>query len=152
MNRMKTFFKYTLMLILFYIFSNILIFFCLASMYDNIDLKGSLPNMIQIDIANATLVNGQIKGSINNNSDIYDKYLKFDFYTDIDSLAGTKYIKVSDINSNNFNFYFKLDHIESYSVEIVDEAKNSDEYESSFSYEEYKKYKVVYWLVILMLL
>ena len=152
MSRMKTFFKYALLLVGFYIFSNILIFLALNSMYDNLDLIGSLPEQIEINIANATLVNGEISGNITNNSEIYDKYIKFNFYTDINTLAGSKYIKVSDIQDNNFKFYFKLEHVESYSVEIVDEKTDGDLYESSFSFEEYKKYQIVYWLVLLMII
>lgn len=152
MSRMKTFFKYALLVLGFYILSNILIFLCLNSMYDNLELIGSLPEQVEISIANATLVNGEISGNITNNSDIYDKYIKFNFYTDIGTLAGSKYLKISDISDNNFKFYFKLEHVESYSVEITDDILDGELYESSFSFEQYKKYQIVYWLVLLMII
>lgn len=150
MSRMKTFGKYVLWIVLFYIFSNILIFLGLNSTYKNIDIKGTIPEQIKVDVAEATLVNGRIEGSILNSEDISNKYIKFNFYSDTGNLAGFKYIKVSDCKDNNFEFYFRLNYIESYSVELVDEANDMEKYENCFSLEEYRKYKIVYWFVLLM--
>lgn len=149
MSRLKTFGKYVLILVGFYILSNILIFFGINTNYDNLRVKGNLPERVTINTASATLVNGKIKGYLSNTDYISDKYLKFDFYNNHDSLAGTKFLKISDLKNNEFKFYFKLHYIDSYSVEIVDEAQNADQFEKYFSFEEYHKYKIAYWFLLL---
>lgn len=150
MKRMKTFGKYVLWIVLFYIFSNFLIFFGVNSTYKNINIKGTVPEQVKVNVAEATLVNGRIKGAITNSENISDKYVKLNFYSDTGSLAGIKYIKVSECENNNFEFYFRLNYIESYSVELVDEASDIEKYEEYFSWEEYRKFKIVYWFVLLM--
>lgn len=131
MNRLKTFGKYILILVAFFFFSRILIFIGLNNTYDNIELKGSVPQGVSIASAKATAVNGEIKGSIS--EEIDSKYVKFNFYTDINTLAGSYYITPSELENNNFEFYFKLNYVESYSIEITDEkpeAVNLDDFSS----------------------
>lgn len=151
MNRIKTFAKYALILIGFYILSNILIFFGINTSYDNLSIKGTIPEQINITTASATLVNGKVKGSLSDTYNISDKYIKFNFYTDTDSLACIKCLKVSELKNNEFSFYFKFNYIHSYSVELVDAAEyqDIDDFEQYFSFEEYRKYKIVYWFLLL---
>lgn len=152
MNRIKTFAKYALILILFYIFSNILIFFGINTNYDNLDVKGTIPEQVNITTASATLVNGKVKGYLSDTSSISDKYIKFNFYTDTDSLACIKCLKVSELKNKEFSFYFKYNYITSYSVEIVNESEYqdvNDNFEQYFSFEEYRKYKIAYWFLLL---
>lgn len=119
MERLKTFGKYILILVAFFFFSRILIFIGLNNTYDNIKLTGSIPEGISISSAKATSVNGEIKGSIS--KEISSKYVKFNFYTDINTLAGSYYITPTELENNDFEFYFKLNYIKSYSVELTDE-------------------------------
>ena len=60
MSRMKTFFKYAMWVILFFIFSEIMININLETVYRNIGRKDNLPQ-ITIYQAQATKVNGRIK-------------------------------------------------------------------------------------------
>ena len=96
MSRMKTFFKYAMWVILFFIFSEIMININLETVYRNIGRKDNLPQ-ITIYQAQATKVNGRIKGTIKNQAEnkIEYKYIKVDFYSERDVLLGTKYIDVS---------------------------------------------------------
>ena len=149
MSRIKTFCKYILLLVGFYILSNILIFFGINTSYNNLSIKDSIPEQVHITDASATLVNGRVKGYLSNIDYISDIYLQFNFYNDTDSLAGTKYIKISELKDKEFNFYFKLHYIDSYSVTIVSETQDIDAFEEFFSYEEYRKYKIVYWFLLL---
>lgn len=151
MNRIKTFAKYALMLIGFYILSNILIFFGINTNYDNLSVKGTIPEQVNITTASATIVNGKVKGSLLDTYNISDKYIKFSFYTDNDSLACIKYLKVSELKDKEFSFYFKYNYITSYSVELVDvaEYQDIDDFEKYFSFEEYRKYKIAYWFLLL---
>ena len=149
MKRLKTFAMYTLCIILFFVFSRVIIFIGLNNTYDTIALKNSIPQGVSITSAKATAVNGEIKGHIS--EDLNSKYIKFNFYTDIDSLAGSYYLTPSELENNTFEFYFKLNYIESYSVELTNEkpeATNLDD----FSSEEFKGYIVLSALVMLMFL
>lgn len=151
MSRLKTFAIYVLIIVSFYIFSNILIFLGINTTYGNMQKKGTIPEKIDISIATSTLVNGEIRGTVLDDDDISDKYIRFNFYNDNGNLAGVKYIKISDLKNDEFEFYFRLHYIKSYSVEIVDEAQDDyiNMYDEFFSYEEYKKYKIVYWFLVL---
>lgn len=147
MARLKTFGKYILLIVGFFFFSRILIFIGLNNTYDNIELKGSIPQGVLITSAKATSVNGEVKGKVS--EELNSKYIKFNFYTDIDSLAGSYYITPSELENNNFEFYFKLNYIESYSVEVTD-VKPEAKHLELFSSEEFKGYALLSAFVILM--
>ena len=68
MDRMKTLSKYVLWLILFFIFSEIMIKLNIESTYQNIGQKNNL-EQISIYQAQATKINGRIKGTINNKAE-----------------------------------------------------------------------------------
>lgn len=140
MKRLKTFATYILLIILFFIFSRIIIFIGLNNTYSNIAAKEAIPEGVSISSAKATSVNGEIKGNIS--KDINSKYVKFNFYSDIDTLMGCYYITPSELENNNFEFYFKLNYIESYSVELTDEKPEIADLDN-FSSEEFKKYVIL---------
>lgn len=147
MKRLKTFAIYILVIVLFFILSRALIFIGLNNTYNSISIKDSIPDGISITSAKATSVNGEIKGNLSD--ELKSKHIKFNFYTDIDSLAGSYYVTPSELENNDFEFYFKLNHIKSYSIEITDEepqALNLD----CFSLQEFKTYVVLSALVALM--
>ena len=147
MKRLKTFAIYLLVLVLFFIFSRILIFIGLNNTYKNIEIKQPIPEGLSISSAKATSVNGEVKGKIS--EELNSKYVKFNFYTDIDTLAGSYYITPSELENGNFEFYFKLNYIKSYSIELTDEEPeilHSD----SFSLQEFKGYLIVSALLALM--
>ena len=66
-------------------------------------LVGRKDNLSQITIyqAEATIVNGRIKGTIENPEEkpLSAKYLRFDFYSPRDVLMGTKYIDISNLET-----------------------------------------------------
>ncbi|MCI8655674.1 MAG: hypothetical protein HFJ48_07450 [Clostridia bacterium] len=150
MKRLKTFAKYVLIITLFYIFSNILIFWGINTNYDNLSIKGTIPEQVIVKTASATLVNGEVKGYLLDTHNISDKYIKFSFYTDTDSLACIKCLKISELKDNEFSFYFKFNYVDSYSVELVDEAQDTAQFDKYFSFEQYRKYKIMYWFALLM--
>lgn len=135
MKTLKKFGKYILCLVLFYILSHTLIFIGLNNTYKGISAKGSIPENITIKSAQATSVNGEIKGNISGSTN--SKYIKFNFFTNAGTLAGTHYVNISELQDGNFNFYFKLNYIKSYSIELTDEAPEITSSEN-FSLEEYK--------------
>ena len=130
MDRMKTFFKYAMWIILFFIFSNLLIDINLESTYKNIGRKDNLPQ-ISIYQAQATKLNGRIKGTIYNNTEnkVKGKYLKVDLYSERNVLLGSKYIDISNIKENEtqeIELYFKLQDVEYYSLSFTDEKKENE--------------------------
>ena len=135
MKRLKTFGKYILAFVAFYIFSQVMIFIGLNTTYSSIDLRGNLPEGVLIRSAQGTSVNGEIKGNVIGN--LGSNYIKFNFYTDANTLAGSYYVNTSEITSGNFEFYFKLNYIDSYSVELTDEVPQTSS-SDKFSLQEYK--------------
>ena len=130
MDRMKTFFKYAIWIILFYIFSNILIYLNLETTYQNIGRKDNLPQ-VTVYQAQATKINGRIKGSIYNGSEhkITNKYLRIDLYSERDVFLGSKYIDVStmrDDETRNFEEYFKVQDVDYYEMKFVDEKEEGE--------------------------
>ena len=130
MSRMKTFFKYAIWIILYFIFSEIMININLETTYRNIGRKDNLPQVIVYQ-AQATKVNGRIKGTITNKSEnkIEYKYIKVDFYSERDVLLGTKYIDVSAIREDetqNLELYFKLQDVSYYEMSFTNEKTESE--------------------------
>ena len=130
MDRMKTFFKYAIWIILFYIFSNTLIYLNLETTYQNIGRKDNLPQ-VTVYQAQATKINGRIKGSIYNGSEhkITNKYLRIDLYSERDVFLGSKYIDVStmrDDETRNFEEYFKVQDVDYYEMKFVDEKEEGE--------------------------
>lgn len=130
MSRIKTFLKYAIWLIAFYIFSNIMIYFNLETTYQNIGRKDNLPQ-VAIYQAQATKINGRIKGTVYNNSEnkITSKYLRVDLYSARDILLGSKYIDVSTMRENetrNMEIYFKVQDVEYYEMKFTDEKEEGE--------------------------
>lgn len=130
MDRMKTLAKYVIWLVLFYIFSNLMIYLNIESTYQNIGRKDNLPQ-VTVYQSQATKVNGRIKGSIYNSEahKITNKYLRIDLYSERDVFLGSKYIDVStmrDSETRNFEEYFKVQDVDYYEMKFVDEKEEGE--------------------------
>lgn len=126
MSRLKTFAKYAIWIILFWILSDILIYYGVNSTYKNLKIKNEIPSQVTIKNAEATKVNGRIKGTIANkeDSDMSGKYLKIDLYSDNGNLLATEYEEIGNLRTNevkSFETYFKMQDVKQYEVNIVDE-------------------------------
>lgn len=126
MDRVKTLFKYAIWVILFWILSDVLIYFGINSTYKDIVSKNEISNQITINNAEATTVNGRILGTVTNNeeNDISEKYLKVDLYSDIGNIVGTNFLEIGNlgtIETKSFETYFKIQNVKSYEINIVDE-------------------------------
>lgn len=130
MSRLKTFAKYAIWLILFWILSDILIYYGINSTYKAIPRRSEISNQIAINNAEATKVNGRINGTVTNSEEnnISGKYLKIDLYAESGNILGTKYLDIGSLETNqkrNFETYFKIQDVKSYDVSIVDEKVES---------------------------
>ena len=130
MDRLKTFLIYALLIVLFFIFSEFLINVSLQASYNDITRRDNI-EQVQIQEAQATLVNGKIKGTIKNSEQDYltGKYVKIDLYSKRDNLLGTKYIEINTTetqNTQDFSVYFELTDVESYNISIVDQKEEGE--------------------------
>lgn len=129
MNRLKTFAKYAIWIILFWIFSDILIKVAINTTYKDIDRMGDIPNGIQVIEMEATAVNGRIK-LIVNNTELSGKYVKINLYSDLENLLGTQYLSIGDISEGQqkeISTYFKIPEVKKYEITIEDVEGKSTE-------------------------
>lgn len=130
MDRLKIFIKFTFCLIAFFIFSELMINVNIETTYQNIGRKDNI-SQVSIYQAQATKVNGRIKGDIYNNSEnkINSKYLKIDLYSERNNFLGTKYIDISNLREDetrNFEVYFKVQDVDFYEVKFTDEKEEGE--------------------------
>ncbi len=143
MSRMKTFAKYAIWLILFWILSDILIYYGVNSTYKELKKKNEIPSQIVVKNAEATKVNGRIKGTVVNSAenDLSGKFLKIDLYADSGNVVATEYVEIGNLRENevkSFETYFKMQDIKAYDISIVDE-KNEETTTDVFMTEDMKK-------------
>lgn len=129
MDRMKTFAKYVIWLVLFWILSDILIYFGINSTYKDIKQKGETPAGIQIIQMQATAVNGRMKLNVNDTA-LSGKVLKIDLYSSTGVNLGTQYLeigKVKEKEGKEIETYFKIAEVKSYEITVVEEMGKSTE-------------------------
>lgn len=131
MDRMKTFFKYALWLILFIILSEVLINVGLNSTYKKIERQDNV-SQVNVYQAEATLVNGRIRGLITNSQeqDVSGKFLEIEFYSKRDVFLGRKYIQIEQLEekgTQSFEALFELKEVAKYKIDIVEQKKDGGE-------------------------
>ena len=127
MDRMKTFFKYFLMVVLFFIFSEVMINIFFKISYKDIHNYKIEVNDLFVDVteAKATSRNGYINGIIKNKNDkaIENKYLKIIFMSEKNKEIGESYVKIDKIESNQlrkFEVKFDYDNVKTFKIEMTD--------------------------------
>ena len=130
MDRLKTFLKYVIWIVLFFIFSEFLINVGLNSSYKDIKRRDETAQ-VEISQAQATLVNGRMKGPIKNSPDDYltGKYVRIDFYSKRDVFLGKRYIEINTTEATteqDFSIYFELEGVTEYEISIVDEKEEGE--------------------------
>ena len=127
MDRLKTFGIYALCVILFFIFSNVMINVAIKSMYMPIDVELVERDTIKVDTneAKATYVNGYVSGNIKNTGEgVVNTYIKIDLYSKRDILLGTRYVEITNMLPNeikDFRMGFKLTDVDHCKIGMVDE-------------------------------
>lgn len=129
MSRMKTFAKYAICLILFWILSDILIYLGINSTYKDIDRRGEIPTGIEVVEMQVTTVNGRTKIKINDEN-LSDKFVKIDLYSSTGVNLGTQYLEIGKVRENEIKeieTYFKISEVKSYEITVVEEMGQSTE-------------------------
>ncbi len=113
-----------------FVLSDFLIYVGLNSTYKDI-VREDNNSQIVVYQADATYVNGRIRGMIKNTSDIKDKYLKIELYSKRDVLLGKSYIEIKDADSEiqPFELLFRAKDVASYQIETVKEKEPGTELE-----------------------
>ena len=154
MQRMKTFLKYAIWVILFFIFSQILIYVALNTTYKDKKVEIKSPLIVNSEVK-ATSIDGTATINVKNNSNnqISTKYIKLDCYSKNNVLMGTKYIDIKDLPVNEqikydvrFNFN-KVDHV---IIDVVDSLPNTVTEEQKLSDKIMTPEMVVGALILLM--
>ncbi len=130
MSRLKTILLYSVALVAFILFSELLIHVNLESSYQKLGRKDAI-EQVSIYQAEATIVNGRIKGTISNPQEkpLKTHYLRFDFYSPRDVLMGTKYVDVSDLEegeTQDLEMYFKLENVDYYNISLANEKEETE--------------------------
>ena len=130
MSRLKTFLKYVIWIVVFAVLSELLINESLKSSYADITRKDTTAQ-VEITQAQATLVNGKIKGTIKDDrkDSLTGKYVEIKLYSSRDNEVGKRYIQIqtTDVNqTQDFNFYFEKNDVKSYKISIVNEKEEGE--------------------------
>lgn len=160
MDRLKTLGMYASWVIIFYFFSNILIFVGLNANYEKLNSdKAEVPSQVNIEQAEATAVNGRIRGSITNDGDedLNGKYMQTDLYSKNDVLLGSEFTAINDLNKGDktdFDLNFKAQNVDHYKISFVDKLKevNNDLFNVKFLKRPLSSTEVVGLLILLALL
>ena len=127
MDRLKTFAKYAIWVILFWILSDILIYLGINSTYKDREQRGETPEGIEIVQMQSTKVNGRVTVKVTDKQ-MREKFLKIDLYSSTGVNLGTQYIALNSANENDeIETYFKISDVKSYEVSVVDEMGESSE-------------------------
>ena len=127
----KKFFIYFLLIVAFFIFSQIIIHFTINTTYGykSVEIKSTIPMNAEVQ---ATSVNGFAKVKVRNITDnaIENKYIKINCYSKNDILMGTKYIKIDKIEAKEekeFEVRFNFNKVERAVIDIIEEQALTDE-------------------------
>ena len=128
MNTVKTFIKYIIWIILFWILSDFLINVGLKSTYKEMQKVEQIPSGIQVKEIKSTAVNGKIN-LIVNSTNLSGKFIKVDLYSSKDNLLGTQYLEIGEIKdqTKEIDTYFKIADVKKYKISVTDEKGESTE-------------------------
>lgn len=128
MSRLKTFGKYLLMFVAFYIFVTVVSIGFIKGTYETMEQNVYSSDEIQIEVdeAKSTFVNGYVKGKLTNNSDsdIHSKYAKINFLSKKGNVILTKYLDIDELKAKetkNFTINFEAENIKLFNMSVVDE-------------------------------
>lgn len=154
MSRLKTFLMYGVWVLLFFIFSQVMIFIAINTTYKykKIELDTSLISTAEVQ---ATSVNGFAKCKVINNTQnsIENKYIKVECYSKNDVLLGTKYIKIDKIETNEeqeFEVRFNYSRVDRAKIDIVDEIPEDVTEEQKMSDPEMNAAMLISALILLI--
>lgn len=156
MNRMKTFLKYLILFIAFYILTDVLISIALSNNYEAISCtKNETAGYVTtVNNAKATSVSGYVEGTIKliEEAQNPDKYMQVDFYSKYGHCIGRKYVDLSSINpgqEKDFKVNFDYDNIATYQITTTSNVENLSDVQLDMVSKGYFTIGVVGALIVL---
>ena len=121
----KKFMMYAIWVILFFIFSKVMIYVAINSTYKNILIKVDNSLITRAEVK-ANAVSGTAKITLKNNtsSDLQNKYIAVNCYSKNNVLMGTKYINIAELTQNQEKEYetrFNFNKVDNVKIDIIDE-------------------------------
>ncbi len=114
-----------------FVFSDFLIYVGINSTYKEIERQDE-NSQIAVYHADATYVNGRIRGLIKDVGEVPDKYLKIELYTKRHVLVGKSYVEIKDVENSEtqpFEVLFKANDVAYYKIDTVKEKEPGGELE-----------------------
>lgn len=130
-STMKKIMIWVLILAGVFVLSDFLIYVGINSTYKEIDRQDE-NSQIAVYQADATYVNGRIRGVIKDIEEVQGKYLKIELYTKRHVLVGKSYIEIKDIENfetKPFELLFKANDVAYYKIDTVKEKEPGTELE-----------------------
>lgn len=131
MSTMQKIILWIAILIGVFILSDFLINVGINSTYKDIE-RDDTNSQVVVYQADATYVNGRIRGIIKGAEKPQGKYLKVELYSKRDVLVGRNYVELQDLKKEDtqaFELLFRANDVASYKVSMVDEKEAGDEIE-----------------------
>lgn len=131
MSTMQKIILWIAILIGVFILSDFLINVGINSAYQDIQ-RDDTNSQVVVYQADATYVNGRIRGIIKGAEKPQGKYLKVELYSERDVLVGKNYIQIEDLEKEDtqaFELLFKATDVASYKMSMVEEKEPGDEIE-----------------------
>lgn len=155
MDRMKTFLRYLIIFVAFYLLTNVLISISLSSNHKPMTCtkNESASYTISITDAKSTSVSGYVSGTIKLNGEIAEpeKYLQIDFYSKYGNCMGRKYIELDSVKTGEkeFKTNFEYDNISTYEITTTNDVVQLSEVQSDMVSKGYVTMTVLGALIIL---
>lgn len=130
MATLKKFLMYGSWVLLFFIFSQIMIFIAINTTYKYKKVESYSTLITQAEVK-ATSINGFAKCKVK--SGAQNKYIKIDCYSKNDVLMGTKYIKIETNEEQQFEVRFNYSRVDNAKIDIVEEIPQDIEKEQTMS-------------------
>lgn len=114
-----------------FLLSDFLINVGMNSTYKNMERKDDNANIVVYQ-ADATYVNGRMRGLIKGNEKEKGNYLKIELYSKRNVMVGKRYIEIKDLKQDEtqaFELLFRAKDATAYRTEIVKEKEQGDELE-----------------------
>ncbi len=114
-----------------FVLSDFLIYVGINSTYKEIERQDE-NSQIAVYQADATYVNGRIRGVIKDVGEVPGKYLKIELYTKRHVLVGKSYVEIKDVENSEtqpFEVLFKANDVAYYKIDTVKEKEPGGELE-----------------------
>lgn len=132
MSRMKTFGKYLILFLTFYIFVNFMSYELVKASYKNIEYKIQENELeINVEEAKASRESGKVKGKIKNitNNTLQNKYIKVEFISETGKIITCQYVDINQLKpeeQKEFTVRFRAENIKKINIDIVDKVEEKD--------------------------